>query len=152
MVKNRLQCRRPGFDPWVEKIPWRREWQPTPLFLPGESHGQKSLAGYSSRGHKKQDTTERLTKKRESERKSQLLVLETEVKNLRKGALRLRAKGLLECKSRISNLVMIHISKVNIRVHVLSRQKYRNLTELSVKCCHQGKNYSSSERNDCSGS
>ena len=38
-------CRRLGFDPWVTEIPWRREWQPTPVFLPGESHGQKSLAG-----------------------------------------------------------------------------------------------------------
>ena len=36
-----------GFDPWVKKIPWRREWQPTPVFLPVESHGQRSLAGYS---------------------------------------------------------------------------------------------------------
>jgi len=36
------------FDPWVGKIPWRRAWQPTPVFLPGESHGQRSLAGYSS--------------------------------------------------------------------------------------------------------
>ena len=37
-----------GFDPWVEKIPWSREWQPTPVFLPGEFHGQGSLAeGYS---------------------------------------------------------------------------------------------------------
>ena len=34
------------FDPWVRKIPWRMEWQPTPVFLPGESHGQRSLAGY----------------------------------------------------------------------------------------------------------
>jgi len=42
-----LQCRRPGFDPWVGKIPWRREWQPTPLFLPGEFHGQKRLVGHS---------------------------------------------------------------------------------------------------------
>ena len=43
------QCRRYkrcGFDPWVEKMPWRRAWQPTPAFLPGESHGQRSLAGY----------------------------------------------------------------------------------------------------------
>ena len=40
MVKNR-QCRRPGFDPWVEKILWRRAWQPTPVFLPWESHGQR---------------------------------------------------------------------------------------------------------------
>ena len=42
-----LQCRRPGFNSLVGKIPWRRKWQPTPVFLPGESHGQRSLAGYS---------------------------------------------------------------------------------------------------------
>ena len=48
MVKNLLYlCRRHRSDPWVRKIPWRREWQPTPVFLPGRSHGLKSLAGYS---------------------------------------------------------------------------------------------------------
>ena len=57
MVKNRLQCGRPGFDPWVRKIPWRRKWQPTPVFLPGKSHGQKSLAGYGPWGHKESDMT-----------------------------------------------------------------------------------------------
>ena len=41
------QCRKRGFDPWVGKIRWRKKWQPTPAFLPGESHGQRSLAGYS---------------------------------------------------------------------------------------------------------
>ena len=41
------QCGRPGFNPWVRKIPWRKEWLPTPVFLPGESHGQRSLAGYN---------------------------------------------------------------------------------------------------------
>ena len=51
-----LQCRRPGFDPWVRKIPWRREWQPTPVFLPGKSHGQRSLVGYKPRGCKESDT------------------------------------------------------------------------------------------------
>ena len=45
----------------VKKIPWRKKWQPTPAFLPGESHGQKSLAGYGPRGRKELDTTERLT-------------------------------------------------------------------------------------------
>ena len=40
-----LQCRKPRFDSWVEKTPWRREWKPTPVFLLGEFHGQKSLAG-----------------------------------------------------------------------------------------------------------
>ena len=38
-----LQCRRPGCDPWVEKIPWKKAWEPTPVFLPGESHKQRSL-------------------------------------------------------------------------------------------------------------
>ena len=52
--------RRPGFDPWVGKIPWRRKWQPTPVFLPGESHGWRSLVGYSPQGSKEPDTTERL--------------------------------------------------------------------------------------------
>ena len=42
------------------KIPWRRKWQPTPVFLPGESHGQRSMAGYSPGGHKESDMTERL--------------------------------------------------------------------------------------------
>ena len=55
-----LQCGRPGFDPWVRKIPWRRKWQPTPVLLPGKSHGQRSLVGYSPWGHQESDTTERL--------------------------------------------------------------------------------------------
>ena len=41
---------RSGFSPWVGKILWRRKWQPTPLFLPGEAHGQRSLVGYSPMG------------------------------------------------------------------------------------------------------
>ena len=45
----------------VGKILWRRKWQPTPVFLPGESHGQRSLVGYSPGGHKELDTTEQLT-------------------------------------------------------------------------------------------
>ena len=60
LVKNLLAMQKPGFDPWVGMIPWRREWQPTPVSLPGESHGQRSLAGYSPWGCKKLDTTERL--------------------------------------------------------------------------------------------
>ena len=47
-----------GFDPWVRKIPWRRSRQPTPVFLPGESYKQRSLAGYSPWGHKVLDMTE----------------------------------------------------------------------------------------------
>ena len=52
--------RRPRFDSWVGKIPWRKKWQPTPVLLPGKSHGQRSLVGYSSWGHKESDTTEKL--------------------------------------------------------------------------------------------
>ena len=47
------QCRRPQFDPWVRKIPWRREWLPTPVFLPGEFDGQRNLAGLPSVGSQK---------------------------------------------------------------------------------------------------
>ena len=53
-----LQCwrhGRHGFDPWVGKISWKGECQPTPVFLPGQPHGQKSLVGYSPRGHKESD-------------------------------------------------------------------------------------------------
>ena len=56
-----LQCRRPRFDPWLGKIPWRREWLLTPVFLLGEFHWQKGLAGYSPCGRKELDTTEWLT-------------------------------------------------------------------------------------------
>ena len=48
---------RPGFDPWVKKIPWRRAWQPTPVFLTGESHEERSLMGYGLQGCKESDTT-----------------------------------------------------------------------------------------------
>ena len=54
------QCRRHkrcGFNPWVRKVPWRRAWQPIPVFLPRESHGQRSLAGYSLWGFKELDMT-----------------------------------------------------------------------------------------------
>ena len=59
--ESACQCRRhkgPRFDCWGGKIPWSRKWQPTPVLLPGESHGQKSLAGYSPRGHREVDMTE----------------------------------------------------------------------------------------------
>ena len=51
--ESTCQCRRGGFGPWVRKIPWRRKWQLTPVFLPGQHHGQRSLAGYSPWGHKR---------------------------------------------------------------------------------------------------
>ena len=54
-------CCSPRFDPWVMKIPWRRKWLPTPVFLPGEFHGQRHLVGYSPWGHKQLVMTEQLT-------------------------------------------------------------------------------------------
>ena len=53
--ESTCQCRRHRFDPWVGKIPWRMAWQPSQVFLPGESHGQWSLEGYSPWGHKEWD-------------------------------------------------------------------------------------------------
>ena len=54
----RAQCKRHKFDPWVAKIPWRRQWPPAPVLWPGKSHGQISLVGYSPWGQKESDTTE----------------------------------------------------------------------------------------------
>ena len=64
----------PGFDLWVRKIPWRREWQPTPVFLPGKAHAWRSLAGYSPWSCKESDTTERLIhwEKKEEMKRAQL--------------------------------------------------------------------------------
>ena len=50
--ESACQCRRCAFDPWAGKIPWRRKWQPTPVFLHGKSHGQRSLGVYSPLGHR----------------------------------------------------------------------------------------------------
>ena len=55
-----LQYSRPRFNLWPGKIPWKREWQPTPVFLPRKSLGQRSLAGHSPWGHKESDTTKQL--------------------------------------------------------------------------------------------
>ena len=58
LVQNPPAMQETGFDPWVGKIPWRREQQPTLVFLPGESHGQRNLAGYRPWGHKESDRSE----------------------------------------------------------------------------------------------
>ena len=52
-AKQGTQCKGHAFNPWVGKIPWRKKWQPTPIFLPGKSHGQRSLAGCSPWGRKR---------------------------------------------------------------------------------------------------
>ena len=58
--ESACQCKRRRFDPWVRKITWRRKWHLTPVFLPGKSHGQRSQTGYSPRGGKESDMTEKL--------------------------------------------------------------------------------------------
>ena len=65
MVKNSptngSRLRGCGFDPWVRKISWRMKWQPTPVFLPEESHGHRSLVGYNPWGRKESDRSEQLS-------------------------------------------------------------------------------------------
>ena len=68
-VKDPPQYARPESNPWVAKILWRRAWQPTPVFLPGEFHGQRSLVGYSPWGQKESDMTERLSTSQHSSRR-----------------------------------------------------------------------------------
>ena len=71
MVKNLPAMQETWFDAWVGKIPRRREWQPTPVFLPGESYGQRSLESYSPWGHKESDMTDGQTLSLSSEKKPQ---------------------------------------------------------------------------------
>ena len=75
------QCRRcwsHGFNPWVGKIHWRGKWQPTPVFLPGSKHGQRSPVGYSPWGCKKSDTTEQLNNKNKTRDGNLVGLLEVE--------------------------------------------------------------------------
>ena len=58
MVKSSPAVQETWFYPWVRKFPWRREWLPTSVFLPGEFHRQGNLAGYSPWGRRESDTTE----------------------------------------------------------------------------------------------
>ena len=57
MVKNPPAMQETWFYPWFKKMPWRRKWQPTPIFLPGEFYGQRSRAGYSPWGCRESDMT-----------------------------------------------------------------------------------------------
>ena len=57
-MKNLPTMQETRFDPWVRKIHWRREWLPTPVFMPGDYHGQRGLAGSSPYGHKESDMTD----------------------------------------------------------------------------------------------
>ena len=61
VTESTCQCRRCGLNTWVGKSPWRRKWQPTPVILPGQSRGQRSLVGCNPWDHKESDTTELLS-------------------------------------------------------------------------------------------
>jgi len=61
MVKNPPAILETCFDLWIQKIPWRRKWQPTPVFLPVKSHGQRSLEGYRPWSHEASDMTKQLS-------------------------------------------------------------------------------------------
>ena len=61
--QSACHSKRPRFDPSVRKVPWGREWLPIPVYLPGESHGQRNLESYNPWVHEESDTTERLTLK-----------------------------------------------------------------------------------------
>ena len=76
-VKNLPQFRRTGLYPWVQNIPWRRKQQPTPVFLPGKSHWQRSQVGYSPEGCKELDTTEWLTHTHRCESCKEISLCET---------------------------------------------------------------------------
>ena len=58
LPSNAGHVKRHRFNPWISKIPWRKEWQPTLVFLPGNPPGQRSLVDYSPKGHIESDTTE----------------------------------------------------------------------------------------------
>ena len=113
-----MKCGRPRFDPWVRKIPWRRKWQATLVFLCGESHGQKSLAGYSPRGRKESDMTERLH------------FTFTLCNNKRTNSLRkLRILNVYVPNSKASNYVSLKTTKRNRRLSYYSWRFQPHLCE-----------------------
>ena len=103
-----FQCRRSkrhGFDPWVRKISWRREWQSTPAF-PGKFHGQRSLVGYSPWGHKESDMTDRLTLTLSR------LIEQNELNNI------LKITGIWRSLINNNSLPTLHLSHFQFRLYV----------------------------------
>ena len=97
------QCRRLEFDPWARKIPWKRAWQTTPVFLPEESPGQRSLAGYSPWGHTESDTTEVTWQQQQAPYPG--CGQQTEAKKLSEGHRSFRLDSLRCCKNEIKEKV-----------------------------------------------
>ena len=107
-----MQCWRPRFSHWVRKIPWRRKRQPTPVFCPGESHGQKSLVGYRPWGCRESDTIEGLTQRFSIELKGKASCL--------KGGSDLEKGPLPICRLNIA-----------LRCHILPLSIYKSASRLN---------------------
>ena len=107
--QSACQCRRQGFYPWVRKIPWRRKWQPIPVFLPEKSHGHRSLVGYSPWGVKESDMT--VTQQPQ-------LLLYNIVQNI-------EAEGtLLNSYYEISNILISESQEINIQSSMAHEYAY----------------------------
>ena len=126
--RTRLQCRRRkrcGFDPWVRKIPQRRKRQPTPVFLPGKSHGQRSPEGYSPWGRKESDTTE-ATQHTLKRRKKVLAQVQSEVQQRRS------ITALFSDFAQIEHLFLLY-GRAGLRSPPSSSQKTFITEELSLR-------------------
>ena len=99
-----------GFDPWVGKIPWRRKWQPTPVFLPEESHGQKSLVVYSPWGCKETRLSDWVHMRREKEARRERVVISLVVQRLRPALPMQGGQGLISGQGTRSHMPQLRSS------------------------------------------
>ena len=106
-----LQCKRSGFHSSVRKIPWRREWLPTPIFLPGKFHGQRSLVGYSPWDHKNSNMTEWPTLKEMQEMKAERKPL-----FLSKDIIKVNFRWQRETSSEIMKIITKYHDGVNLNL------------------------------------
>ena len=110
---------KPCFDPWIRKIPWKREWLPTLMFLPGESHELRNLAGYNPQGRRESDMTEQLTLSR----------LETELRQ------NIKCSPFLESVLYYP-MSMTKSERMSLQIHV---QQHENFPPLWKQCGNSGK-------------
>ena len=114
------------FHPGVRKIPWRREWQPTPVFFPGEFHGQRSLAGPTSWSHKESDMTKRLTHSDDckcTEKKPWIVKMVKQILNTPKNQVSINLSQLLSWdKHMFSKLIW---SLLSLLSHVITCIRWR---------------------------
>ena len=119
--KKLKKKKRHRFNSWVRKIPWRRVWQSTPGFLPGESHGQRSLEGYSSQGHKESDKND-ITQHRGQ-----------------KSKIRVSVSGLVSYSTWISVILLFAVSS-----HVRDSSGVSSFSYKSIRVVKQGSTLMSS--------